>query len=50
MKNPVNSPDDRPGDSRLPGLSTLWIVLVVLVADQISKYIVTAKMTAYVIL
>ena len=47
MKNPVNSPDDRPGDSRLPGLSTLWIVLVALVADQISKYIVTIKMTEY---
>jgi hypothetical protein len=47
VKNPVNSPDDRPGDSRLPGLSTLWIVLVALVADQISKYIVTIKMTEY---
>jgi len=43
----VNGPDDRLADSRTPGLSTLWIVLVVLVADQISKYIVTAKMTAY---
>ena len=43
----MNGPDDRLADSRTPGLSTLWIVLVVLVADQISKYIVTAKMTAY---
>ena len=43
----MNSPDARLADSRTPGLSTLWIVLVVLVADQISKYIVTAKMTAY---
>ena len=43
----MNGPDDRLADSRTPGLSTLWIVLVVLVADQTSKYIVTAKMTAY---
>ena len=43
----MNGPDDRLADSRTPGLSTLWIVLVALVADQISKYIVTITMTEY---
>ena len=43
----MNDPEDRLADSRTPGLSTLWIALAVLVADQISKYIVTIKMTAY---
>ncbi len=38
--------EDRLADSRTAGMSILWIVLVVLVADQVTKYIVTVKMSA----
>lgn len=44
---PVNGTEDHLADSRTPGMSILWLVLVVLVADQISKYVVTVKMSAY---
>ena len=43
----VNGTEDRLDNSRSPELSTLWIALVVLVADQITKYIVTIKMSAH---